>query len=135
MPEVVVLDTHLWFWFINEEFDRFPSSWRGRIEAAEHVGVSPVSCYEIALAHQRGRLALPCSVARWLEDALSPAGIELLPLTPAIAAVAVKLSPVHRDPFDRLIIATTLESGAKLASVDGVFRHYPELADSLLIDR
>lgn len=132
MPEVIVLDTHLWFWFINEEYDRFPTAWREAIEAAERVGVSCVSCYEIALAQQRGRLELPCSAERWFEEALTPAGIELLPLTPAIAAAAVALSPVHRDPFDRLIIATTLICQAKLASVDGSFGRYPELTDSLL---
>ena len=122
MPEVIVLDTHLWFWFINEEYDRFPTAWREAIEAAERVGVSCVSCYEIALAQQRRRLELPCSAERWFEEAL----------TPAIAASAVALSPVHRDPFDRLIIATSLVYQARLASVDGLFSRYPELTDSLL---
>jgi PIN domain nuclease of toxin-antitoxin system len=70
----------------------------------------------------------------WFADALGPAGIELLPLTPDIAATAVALSAVHRDPFDRLIIATTIKTRGKLASVDGVFSRYPELAGSLLTD-
>jgi PIN domain nuclease of toxin-antitoxin system len=59
MSEVIVLDTHIWFWFISQELDRFPASWRDEIETVVQVGVSPVSCYEIALAHQRGRLELP----------------------------------------------------------------------------
>lgn len=39
---------------------------------------------------------------------------------------------IHKDPFDRLIIATALEFGAKLASVDGLFIRYPEIAEQLI---
>jgi PIN domain nuclease of toxin-antitoxin system len=56
---VIVLDTHIWFWFVNQDFDRFPAPWRDVIETADQVGISPVSCYEIALAEQKGRLELP----------------------------------------------------------------------------
>ncbi len=50
MSEVIVLDTHIWFWLITQEFERFPAHWRNLIETADQVGVSPISCYEIALA-------------------------------------------------------------------------------------
>ncbi len=97
--------------------------------------VSAISCYEITLAQQRGKLELPCAASQWFHDALEPAGITIFPLTPNIACRAVELSPVHRDPFDRLIIATALEYGAKLASVDGLFPQYSELADHLMEKR
>jgi len=129
---MIVLDTHIWFWLINEEFDRFPVVWQELIETADRVGVSPVSCFEIALAEQRGRLSLPCSAEQWFIEALTPAGIEILPLTPSISARAVNLSPIHKDPFDRLIIATALDYRAGLASVDTLFGQYPELTSVLL---
>ncbi|MGD0959955.1 MAG: PIN domain-containing protein [Methylomonas sp.] len=132
MPQIVVLDTHIWFWWITKEFERFPSLWLDVIESADRVAVSPVSCYEIALSNQRGRLTLPCDPAEWLHDALAPAGIELLPISAAIAIRAIKLSPIHKDPFDRIIIASALEHQARLASVDSLFPHYPELESSLL---
>ncbi len=91
-----------------------------------------MSCYEIALAHQKGRIRLPSTAQDWFHGALTPAGVELFPLTEAIAARAVDLSPVHKDPFDCLIIATALEYGAKLASVDGSFAQYSELENCLL---
>ena len=50
MSEIIVLDTHIWIWFINLEWELFPSSWLDVIETAEQVGISPVSCYEVALA-------------------------------------------------------------------------------------
>ena len=132
MSELIVLDTHLWFWYINQEFSRFPRHWQERIQTTERLGVSPVSCFEIALAEQRGRLKLPLRPAEWFGEALTPAGIELLPLTPTIATRAVGLSPIHKDPFDRLIIATALEYGGKLASVDELFSRYAELSGTLL---
>lgn len=132
MPEMIVLDTHIWFWVITQEFERFPEAWREQIETAEQVGVSAVSCYEIALAYQRGRLELPCLPRQWFEEALEPSGILLLPLTPEIACQAVGLTSIHRDPFDRIIIATALTYKAKLASVDGLFKQYPELAEHLM---
>lgn len=129
---MIVLDTHIWFWFINQEFNRFPTSWRDTIETADQVGVSPVSCYEIALAQQKGRLELPVAAHAWFAEALEPSGILLLPLTPNIASQAVNLSQIHKDPFDRLIIATALILKGKLASVDGIFPQYPELVDCLI---
>lgn len=75
---------------------------------------------------------MPCSVDRWLEDALEPTGITLFPLTAEIAYQAVSLSPVHKDPFDRLIIATALVYKAKLASIDGLFSQYSELNTQLM---
>jgi len=77
-------------------------------------------------------LNLPCPVEQWLTEALEPADITLLPITPSIASQAARLSSVHKDPFDRLIIATALVYQTKLASVDDKFPYYPELADILL---
>ncbi|MEI6371950.1 MAG: type II toxin-antitoxin system VapC family toxin [Nostocales cyanobacterium ELA608] len=130
---MIVLDTHIWVWYINRELEKFPSSWLEIIETANQVGISTVSCYEVALAQQKGRLILPCPVDQWFQEALEPSGISLLSLTPAIASGAVNLSPIHRDPFDRIIIATAIEYQGKLASIDGFFRQYPELTSLLMI--
>ena len=132
MSEIILLDTHIWFWGINLEFDRFPLQWKEKIETASQVGVSPVSCFEIALAQKRGRLQLPCETEKWLEEALTPSGISLFPITPKIVSCAVNLSPIHKDPFDRIIIATALVAQAKLASIDGLFSQYLELNDVIL---
>ncbi|CCQ54685.1 type II toxin-antitoxin system VapC family toxin [Crocosphaera watsonii WH 8501] len=132
MSEIILLDTHIWFWWINLEFDRFPLQWKEKIETASQVGVSPVSCFEIALAQKRGRLQLPCETEKWLEEALTPSGISLFPITPKIVSCAVNLSPIHKDPFDRIIIATALVAQAKLASIDGLFSQYLELNDVIL---
>ena len=122
MSQVVVLDSHIWFWWVNLENDRLS------------VGVSAVSCYELALAHHHGRLDLSRPPSEWFPRALAGSGVELLPVTPEIAVRATELSPIHRDPFDRIIIATALQLDGMLASVDGHFDAYTELAGRL-IDR
>ncbi|MGB3651732.1 MAG: PIN domain-containing protein [Rivularia sp. (in: cyanobacteria)] len=132
MSQVIILDTHIWIWFIFQQFEQFPAPWREVIETTDIVGISPVSCYEVALAQQKGRLQLPCNTELWLQEALKPSGITLFPITAQIAYQAVNLSPVHKDPFDRLIIATTIVKKAKLASIDGLFSKYSELDTYLM---
>jgi PIN domain nuclease of toxin-antitoxin system len=132
MPKMIILDTHIWFWYINGSFEQFPLEWTAQIRQADRVGVSAISCYEMALAHQKSRLEVDIPIQQWLTDALIPSGIELLPLTPEITITAVNLSSVHKDPFDRIIIGTALEYKAKLASVDSLFPKYPELKDYLM---
>ena len=129
---MIVLDSHIWFWWINLEHHRLSSSLLAALENAPAIGVSPVSCFELALAHRRGRLELPLSIREWFALALAGSDIELLPLTPVISTRAVELSDIHRDPFDRIIIATALEIDARLASIDGHFASYPELAERLI---
>ncbi len=129
---MIVLDTHIWFWMVTQDWKRFPAAWRNDIELTDQVGVSPISCYEIVLAEERGRLELPCTAEDWFRDALEPMDIVLLPLNAAVACRAVELSPVHKDPFDRLIIATALVYDGRLASVDGLFPLYLEIKNRLL---
>ncbi len=129
---MIVLDTHIWFWWVNGEHARLSASLLESLATVTRVGISPVSCFELALAARRGRLQLPVEPAVWVEQALEPSGIELLPLDAAIALRAVGLPEHHRDPFDRMIIATALELDAQLASVDSAFSAYEELSGRVI---
>lgn len=134
MSEMIVLDTHIWIWLINGNLQKIPELWLEQIETAERIGISPISCYEISLAAQKGRIVLPSTPQAWFDKALDISGIETLPLTAQIADRAVSLSPVHKDPFDRMIIATALDYEANLASVDRLFPLYEELKGRLLFE-
>jgi PIN domain nuclease of toxin-antitoxin system len=78
MPQVIALDSHIWFWWINLEHHRIPPSMLAAIESAPRVGVSPVSCFELALAYRRGRLELPRPTREWFALALAGSDVELL---------------------------------------------------------
>ena len=129
---MIVLDTHIWFWWINNDHQSLGSIRQEQITSAEIIAVSAISCFEIAWLERHRRIILPCQTTEWFEKALSQSNIELLPVTPAIAARAVNMHEHHSDPQDRIIIATAVEHNAKLMSSDSKFSRYAEL-EGLLI--
>ncbi len=130
---MIVLDTDVWYWWASGQPARLSQALLDTLAVAPTVGVSPVSCFEVAGAYRRGRLELPLPVAEWFVEALERSDVELLPLTSDVAARAAALTALHSDPFDRIIIATALEWDGQLASADGQFAAYPELAGRLLV--
>jgi PIN domain nuclease of toxin-antitoxin system len=129
---MILLDTHVWLWWVNLDRTRLKSSWVRHIESSKRVGVSAISCFEVAWLVRHKRIVLPCLRGDWFDKALTGSGIELLPITPEIASIAVDLPEHHSDPQDRLIIATALAHDADLISADAKFPRYTELAGKLL---
>jgi PIN domain nuclease of toxin-antitoxin system len=120
---LILLDTHIWVrWLLPD--DPLPPSLPQRIEAADSVAVCTISCWEIGMLVQRGRLSLPLSVSAWVEEATDGSGVEVLPLDCVPAHAAAALPEHHRDPADRLIIATALHLEATLISLDERFPAY-----------
>lgn len=129
---MILLDTHVWLWWINLDTAKLADERRQQIEAADKVGVCVISCFEVAWLERHSRLTLPCDCRTWFNKALDGSGVTLMPITPEIAWQAVHLPPHHRDPHDRLIIATALVEGANLMSFDTQFPMYQELSGLLL---
>ncbi len=129
---MIILDTHIWLWWIARDDQQLKSTWRERIAQESSISVSAISCFEVAWLVRHGRIELPESLEHWFDKALSGSGIGLLAMTPEIARIAVNLPEHHRDPQDRLIIATALAHDAFLISADGKFPLYNELQGRLL---
>lgn len=129
---MIVLDTHIWLWWVNEDISALEPARVEQIEHGDLVAVSAISCFEVAWLAHHGRIVLPCDKEEWFEKALDGSGIVLLPVTPKIAALAVELPEHHSDPQDRIIIATALAHDAKLISLDRKFPKYAELTGRLL---
>src|SRR5205823_10510992 len=70
-----ILDTHIWLWWVNLDHARMKPAWRARIESTAAVGVSAISCFEMAWLAQHGRIILPCPRDEWFEKALDGSGI------------------------------------------------------------
>ena len=129
---MILLDTHIWVkWIVNGNLD-LSETIVNAMSLDSHLAVSAISCFEVSLLVKRGKLKLLLSVEDWLKEALDNSGVESLSVTCDIMHKAVKLSDVHRDPADRIIIATSLLYDAKLASLDSVFPEYKELQGRLL---
>ena len=76
----------------------------------------------------KGRLQLSKPVGEWIEEALSPPEMHLLPLTPAIAVASTTLpGNVQPDPADRIIIATARAYDVALVTADREIRAYPHV--------
>ena len=126
---MIVLDTHIWVWWVHGD-ERLTPTQAQVIEANETdvIGVSAISCWEIAKLVEYGRLELPCSLEEWFEDALSYPGIRLLELTPEIAIESTQLpGEFHRDPADQMIVATARVYGCPLVTSDGRLLEYPHV--------
>jgi PIN domain nuclease of toxin-antitoxin system len=126
---MIVLDTHIWVWWVHGD-ERLTRTQAEVIEANETdvIGVSAISCWEIAKLVEYGRLELPCSLEEWFEDALSYPGIHLLELTPEIAIESTQLpGEFHRDPADQMIVATARVYGSPLVTSDGRLLEYPHV--------
>jgi len=76
------------------------------------------------LLSKRNRIGLSMSADQWIERGLTAVGIECLPLNERILVLSASLPEHHRDPADRMIIATAIEHGAELISLDAAFTDY-----------
>lgn len=123
---MIVLDTHAWIWWASDPA-KLGRRGRAAIEAADRIGVPAVCCFEVAAAVARGRIALDRAPLEWLDQALALPGIDLLPVTPAVAVKATQLGAFHGDPADRLIVASALVEHAALVTRDRTIRAYGAL--------
>lgn len=123
---MILLDTHAWVWWVNDGPD-LTDRWRGIIEANTEsgIGVSVISCWEVAKLVQKGRLQLTIAVDQWLSSALAYPGVHLLELSPQIAVESTRLPGVfHSDPADQIIVATARVHGLALLTADSRMRAY-----------
>jgi PIN domain nuclease of toxin-antitoxin system len=92
------------------------------------LGVSAISCWEVAKLVEYKRLELPCFVGEWLGHALSYPGIRLLDLSPRVAVEFTQLpGEFHRDPADQIIVATARTLDCPLSTADEKILKYPHV--------
>lgn len=122
---MIVLDTHAWLWWVSKP-SALSRAARQRIGAETRIGVSAISCLEVATAVAKRRITLDRDALSWLEQALSLPKLDLLPLTPAIAVKATQLGhDFPGDPADRIIVATSILESAALITKDSRIRGHP----------
>ena len=105
---MILLDTHIWVWWVDDSqqlTDRRRHIVQDNVSSG--LGISAISCWEVAKLVEYGRLELACAVEAWMEQAMAYPGMQLLELTPQIAIESTKLpGNFHRDPADQIIVAT-----------------------------
>jgi PIN domain nuclease of toxin-antitoxin system len=118
----LLLDTHIALWAVTDSVLLPPSAALLILEADE-VWVSSASVWEIAIKHALGRGDMPVSAASAMEAFLE-AGYRLLDVTAPHAAAVEALPPIHRDPFDRLLVAQAQTEPLIFITADGALAGY-----------
>ncbi|HKV12531.1 MAG TPA: type II toxin-antitoxin system VapC family toxin [Thermoanaerobaculia bacterium] len=122
---MILLDTHTWIWWSSAPA-KLSKAARETLEQADELGVSAISCWELSMLVEKGRLQLDRDTLSWVREALSDESVILVPISPSIGVAAGSLGPdFHGDPADRLIVATALETGSLLVTKDGNIRSFP----------
>jgi len=126
---MIVLDTHIFVWW-NQNDPKLTSYHREVIEQERPngLGICTISLIEIARLVSAGRIILPLSIQEWFEIALAQEGVILIPITPAIAVDTQSLpGDFHKDPADRIIVATARLSNCPLITVDQKILNYSDV--------
>ncbi|WP_285416155.1 type II toxin-antitoxin system VapC family toxin [Pseudomonas sp. efr-133-TYG-5] len=120
----LLLDTHILLWALSDDA-RLSSKARTTIENAGEIYVSAATFWEMAIKVGLGKLQVDLEQIR--QFSLDSGFIEL-PVTSEHAIAVRDLEPLHRDPFDRLIVATALSEPMKLLTADPLVAQYTDLA-------
>ena len=121
----VLLDTHVWVWWLTEQSGLTVHERAALDRAANRraLCLAAISMWEVQLLHAKGRLELPIPFADWLTRATDDAMIRTLPLDrDVVLAVDALPRSFHGDPADRIIVATARAHAIPLATHDAAIR-------------
>lgn len=127
---MIVLDTHALVWWVAGD-SQLSRPAREAIEAEAQEGeilVSAISAWEVAMLAKAGRLALTMDAGAWLDTVAEVPAIRFVPVDVRISVQSVDLpGEFHKDPADRIIVATARHLSAPLISADLKIRGYPHV--------
>jgi len=119
----LLIDTHILLWWLGGD-GRLPKTARALMEDPDNtLFVSAVSVWEMRLKQSLGKLELPDD----FDGRLAGEGFEALPLRAADTRRLGEMEWVHRDPFDRILIAQAASNGLRLLTADEVLAGYGEM--------
>jgi PIN domain nuclease of toxin-antitoxin system len=128
----VLLDTHVFLWLQTE-----PERLGDRLALVEDrrttLLLSAASSWEMAIKYTLGRLPLPEPPERYVPTRMRAIGAEALPIEHAHALAVASLPDLHRDPFDRMLVAQAAVAGVAILTADPAVAQYP--AETLLVGR
>lgn len=116
----LLLDAHALLWWLADDPSLDPAARTAIADPANEVIVSASTVWEIAIKRSLGKVTAPAGLAEVIEQA----GFIEAPVTASDAERAASLEPVHRDPFDRMLVAQTSRLRAVLVTRDPVFGRY-----------
>ncbi len=120
----LLLDTHTLIGWDSDPGQLSAAALTALRDPANEVWLSAVSVWEMVIKAQLGKLSLRLPLADIVAQQQTN-GLLVLPVRLPHVLGVEGLPPVHKDPFDRLLVAQANVEGAELVSADPVFAHYP----------
>jgi PIN domain nuclease of toxin-antitoxin system len=115
----LLLDTHVVLWWLADASE-LPGEIKNRLDHEPDVRVSAVTIWEIAIKQALGKITAPADLPERVRDS----GFRVLPIDFAHAMAAGRLPPIHRDPFDRMLVAQARCEGLTLVTRDPLCQQY-----------
>ena len=122
---VVLLDTCTSLWVVGGAPELSEAAREAFADPGNEIYLSAASAFEIAVKYRLGRFPLPLPPDVFVPKAREAHGIDRLDLDEESALHVAKLPDLHRDPFDRLLVAQALVRGMVLLTPDHSIREYP----------
>ena len=119
-----LLDTHTFLWMAGDPLSLSEKVLEIVEEKNNHLYLSAASAWEIAMLQQLKRLELPDVPRRFIAEALQQLNVLPIPIGFTTVISAATLPFIHRDPFDRLIIAEALKEKMTVLTKDKQFAEY-----------
>jgi PIN domain nuclease of toxin-antitoxin system len=119
----LLLDTHVFLWVVTDD-RRLTRTARKLILDADDVFVSSASIWEASIKARLGKLDADVNL---LVSEITASGFAELPIRATHAAMVRDLPDIHRDPFDRLLVAQALSEPLRLVTADGHLSNYTDL--------
>lgn len=121
----ILLDTHIYLWWLQDH-ENLSKGARDRITAASKVYISSASIWEATIKAGLGKLVVDVNQ---LVEEIALSGFEELPISARHAAMVAQLPGIHRDPFDRVLVAQALCEPLRLLTADVILSKYSELVE------
>src|SRR5580698_3383372 len=118
-----ILDTHAFLWALAGD-ERMSRLARETYAGPAGLFLSIASVWEILIKVQSGKLKLPRPAGPYVLRKLAENGIELLPISIDHLLALERLPMHHRDPFDRMLIAQSMEENLPIVTSDKLFASY-----------
>jgi PIN domain nuclease of toxin-antitoxin system len=119
----LLLDTHVFLW-LQTTPDRLGEQLATVQDARNDLFVSAASSWEVAIKYQLGKLQLPEPPDRYMPSRIRAIGAEALSVEHPHALAVASLPPLHRDPFDRLLVAQSVLLGLTIVTADPAVAQY-----------
>ena len=127
---MIVLDTHIWLWWISnpENLSTTANQAIDQAIAEEGIIISSISTWEVALLVDKERLKLSIDIRDWVRKTESLPFVRFMPVDNTISLRSVTLpGQFHPDPADRIITATAMTMGLPLVTKDDKIISYPHV--------